>query len=99
MSAYLPGPLTYFVGNADGKGLVRIETAAESPLAGEHVASLTRNRESDAAEIVRRWNAHETLLTTLESLLPHSPGDGAIRISATKRNAIKAAIALGRSDE
>lgn len=45
---YTPGPWDYFVGNANGRGLVRIETAHNAPVAGVHVASMTRGAESEA---------------------------------------------------
>lgn len=55
------GPITLFVGNAKGGGLIRIEAAHDSPEAGEHIASLTRGRkrEADAAMLVAGWNALE----------------------------------------
>ncbi|TPK42266.1 MULTISPECIES: hypothetical protein [unclassified Mesorhizobium] len=45
---HTPGPWDYFVGNANGRGLVRIETANDAPVAGIHIASMVRGTESEA---------------------------------------------------
>jgi hypothetical protein len=52
----LEGDLTYFVGNANGRGLIRIEVAGT----GEHIASMPRGTASEAraAQIVSRFNSH-----------------------------------------
>lgn len=46
--------LNYFVGNANGRGLIRIEVEGT----GEHVASMPRGKMSEAyaKEMVERWN-------------------------------------------
>lgn len=63
-----PGALDYFVGNANGRGLIRIEACSESPEAGDHIASLTRTakNEANAKHIVLCWNTHEELVEALE---------------------------------
>ena len=46
---HTPGPWTYFVGNANGRGLIRVEvcgTASEN--CGHHIASFTRGHENEA---------------------------------------------------
>lgn len=49
MSGHTPGPWTYFVGNANGRGLIRIETAHDAkPVAGVHIASMARGGVSEA---------------------------------------------------
>ena len=64
-------PWTYFVGNACGRGLVRVEAASDSQSAGEHVASLTRGPVSvaNANYIVRACNAHADLVAALKRLM------------------------------
>lgn len=63
MSAHTPGPWDYFVGNSDGRGLIRVETSASAPAAGVHVASLTRGATSEAN--ARLIAAAPALLTAL----------------------------------
>lgn len=41
------GPYDYFVGNANGRGLIRIECGNESADAGEHIASMPRGEKSE----------------------------------------------------
>lgn len=55
------GPLTYFVGNSDGRGLIRIETDLRAPVAGIHICSMPRGAQSEAnaEEMVRRWNGYD----------------------------------------
>ncbi|HXE09583.1 MAG TPA: hypothetical protein VN612_16895 [Acidobacteriaceae bacterium] len=49
MNGHTPGPWTYFVGNANGRGLIRIETAHDAkPVAGVHIASMARGGVSKA---------------------------------------------------
>lgn len=48
MSAHTPGPWDFFVGNANGKGLIRIEGHCDSPEAGHHIASMPRGDVSEA---------------------------------------------------
>jgi hypothetical protein len=62
-----PGPWTCFIGNANGRGLTRIEAAADSPAAGRHIASLTRGRQQEAD--ARLLAAAPELLDMLELLL------------------------------
>ena len=64
--AATPGPLTYFLGNANGRGLVRVETAAEAPTAGAVLATATRDREADVAAMIAARNALPGLLARLE---------------------------------
>lgn len=56
--------LDYFVGNSNGRGLIRIEGHGT----GEHVASAPRGAESEkrVAEVCRRYNCHADLLAALE---------------------------------
>ena len=71
------GPLTYFVGNADGRGLVRVEAAHDSPEAGQHVASLPRGplAKANAAFIIRACNAHDELVAALEGAIAYIGDD------------------------
>jgi len=57
-------PWTYFVGNANGRGLIRIEVEDT----GEHITSMPRGAadEANAAHIVRCVNAHPRLVAALE---------------------------------
>lgn len=45
---HTPGPWDWFVGNSNGRGLIRIERGSEAPDAGGHIASLTRGAENEA---------------------------------------------------
>jgi hypothetical protein len=45
---HTPGPWDYFVGNANGRGLIRVETACQAPVAGVHITSLARGVQSEA---------------------------------------------------
>lgn len=47
-------------------GAVRILTDQGIQIAGCYVPGTERNNEADAAEIVRRWNAHAALVAALE---------------------------------
>ncbi len=60
-----PVKLCYFVGNANGRGLVRIEIDGSEENAGFHIASMTRGKESWAAEMVDRWNCHGDMIAAL----------------------------------
>lgn len=65
-------PWNYFVGNANGRGLIRIEVDGSHPTeAGEHIASMPRGKKSErrAALIVRAVNCHEDLVKALETCL------------------------------
>lgn len=66
---HTPGPWTYFVGNADGRGLIRIEVDRSADGAGTHIASMQRGTQSEAnaAFIVRACNAHDGLVAALET--------------------------------
>jgi hypothetical protein len=59
--------LDYFVGNANGRGLIRIEIEGT----GEHIASMPRGRTSEewAAKITHRYNAHDALVAALEGVI------------------------------
>ena len=66
-----PGPLDVFFGNGNGRGLIRIETAAQCESgAGEHIASLARGKrfEAYALELVKRFNTHDATQAELTSL-------------------------------
>ena len=41
------GPWTCFVGNANGRGLIRIESSSESPIPGKHICSMPRGEISE----------------------------------------------------
>lgn len=62
--AQTPIPWTYFVGNTNGRGLIRIEVDGT----GEHIASMPRGAisEARAAFIVRAVNSHAALIEALE---------------------------------
>lgn len=64
-----PEQLDCFVGNANGRGLIRLEGYQT----GVHIASMPRGAQSEAyaAEICRRYNAHANLLAALENLLTY----------------------------
>lgn len=67
---YTALPWTYFVGNANGRGLIRIEGDISSEEAGHHIASMARGAvsEANAAFIVRACNSHNDLLEALRGL-------------------------------
>jgi hypothetical protein len=46
LRGHTPGPYAVFVGNANGRGLIRIETDASAPIAGVHIASMPRGEQS-----------------------------------------------------
>lgn len=48
MSDHTKGPWDYFVGNANGRGLIRIEASHLSDDGGHHIASMPRGKESEA---------------------------------------------------
>lgn len=54
--------LTYFIGNANGRGLIRIEDADT----GEHIASLTRDQHARAKSLTHRYNCHDELVAALK---------------------------------
>jgi hypothetical protein len=81
------GPLDYFVGNANGRGLIRIETGPGAKVAGEHIASLTRTKQNEAYAdaLVFRFNEYgalrslaRDLANALDGLLAGVHGDGYI---------------------
>jgi hypothetical protein len=45
---FTAGPWDYFVGNANGRGLVRVEAAISSDDAGEHICSFPRGSKGEA---------------------------------------------------
>lgn len=60
------GPWDYFVGNANGRGLIRVEAAISSDDAGEHICSFPRGPKGEAhAALVSETGTvtHETGLT------------------------------------
>jgi len=63
---HIEGELDCFFGNANGRGLTRIEVMG----IGHHVASMPRGpiSEATALEICRRWNAHADLLAELQRM-------------------------------
>lgn len=92
MSKPTPGPFTYFVGNSNGRGLIRIETAHDAPIAGIHIASMPRGSQSkaNAAFLVHTANCHAELLATLKFVNEHCQLYGA---ADAAREKIDAAIA------
>ena len=64
---HTPTPWDYFKGNANGKGLIRIESGIDARPSGVHISSLTRSEENEAnAElIVIAVNNHKNLVETL----------------------------------
>jgi len=64
---HVDGELTYFVGNANGRGLIRIEVAGT----GEHVASMPRGQKSEvyAKLITNRYNSHSAQQAKVEGLV------------------------------
>lgn len=73
-----PGPWDCFVGNANGRGLVRIETSGDAPAAGVHIASLPRGPQAEAngeyiyavdpPTVLRLISALETARADVENL-------------------------------
>ena len=63
-AVHTPGPWDYFVGNANGRGLIRIEAGNDSGKAGHHIASMPRGAESEsnADLICKAVNSHEFML-------------------------------------
>lgn len=61
---HIPESLAVFVGNANGRGLIRIEEENT----GKHIASAPRGEESEKIifEIARRYDLHTELLEALE---------------------------------
>ncbi len=55
--------LNVFVGNANGRGLIRLEIENT----GKHIASMPRGSASEeyALEIMNRWNTHDELVSAL----------------------------------
>lgn len=64
-----PTPWDMFVGNANGKGLIRIEAGCDSEEPGRHIASMPRGAisEANAWLIVEAVNAHAVLVEALQS--------------------------------
>jgi hypothetical protein len=63
---HTPRPWNYFVGDANGRGLIRIEQHNT----GEHIASMLRNEASEAN--ARLIAAAPDLLAALQGLLTHA---------------------------
>lgn len=57
------GPFDYFVGNANGRGLIRIEAAHNSPDAGEIIATMVRGKRSEinASLLAASWEMRALL--------------------------------------
>lgn len=71
---FTAGPWDYFVGNADGRGLIRIEVSGEAPKnCGQHIASMPRGAESEAN--ARLIAAAPELLEVVEILVEAEFGD------------------------
>lgn len=66
---HAPGPWDYFVGNANGRGLIRIEQSGT----GQHIASMQRGAVSGAN--ARLIAAAPDLLAALEELADAFKGD------------------------
>jgi hypothetical protein len=66
-----PVPWDYFVGDANGRGLIRIEAGNASEDAGHHIASMPRGAvsEANAALIVKAVNSHEALVRALQKIV------------------------------
>lgn len=47
LGQHTPGPWDFFIGNTNGRGLIRIEASIDSPAAGTHIASLARGKISE----------------------------------------------------
>lgn len=64
-------PFCYFVGNGNGRGLIRIEADNLSADAGQHIASMPRGdaSEATAAFIVRACNSHDDLLAAMKEIV------------------------------
>jgi len=64
-------PWEYFKGNANGKGLIRIESGIDARPSGIHIASLTRTPENEANAdfIITACNAHEDLVSVAQKAL------------------------------
>jgi hypothetical protein len=56
--------LNVFMGNSNGRGLVRIEEYGT----GKVIATLTRNHQNQANLIMHRYNTHTELVTALEQI-------------------------------
>lgn len=69
--AHTPGPWTYFVGNANGRGLIRVEVCGSAPEnCGHHIASLTRGAGNEAN--ARLMAAAPAMLIALQEIIRES---------------------------
>lgn len=91
------GPWDYFVGNANGRGLIRIEAHCDSVEAGKHIASMPRGADSEAnaSFIVLACNSHYSLVEAITELLATHPAAyrDANKIDNRTDNAVKIAKA------
>lgn len=93
MSKHTPGPWDYFVGNANGRGLIRIEGEGT----GEHIASMPRGAVSESN--ARLIAAAPDLLAALEDLVGYAAAEIGIPPNEAVGGAFKqarAAIAKAR---
>jgi hypothetical protein len=104
--AFTAGPWDYFVGNANGRGLIRVEAAVSSDDAGEHICSFPRGPKGEAhAALVAEAGtvAHETGLTPrqlaerckeLEAALTFTQSDPCfVLLGSVTKDEVRAAIA------
>lgn len=63
---HTPGNLDVFVGNADGRGLIRLEIRGT----GQHIASMPRGAQSeaDAARLSLCWDMHDEMKEALRKI-------------------------------
>lgn len=104
MSKHTATPWDYFVGNANGRGLVRIEAASESADAGSHIASMARGAvsEANAAHIVRCVNNFDALVEALKLIAAQDQGCGGRVTEAeawrSAQSIARAALSAARSE-
>lgn len=77
------GPWTCFVGNANGRGLIRIESSSESPIPGKHICSMPRGgiSEQNAQLIAAAPELYEAL-KEMYKICDMSPDDAPHRVKA-----------------
>lgn len=88
------GRLDVFVGNADGRGLIRLEIQGT----GQHIASMPRGKQSeaDAMRLSSCWNLHDEMAKALRNVCSlFGPNE---RLSGDFQYAVEARAILAKLD-
>jgi hypothetical protein len=67
--SHTSGPWDWFIGNANGRGLIRVETSIDAAVSGKHICSMPRGTESE--DNARLIAAAPELLEALKQLSSH----------------------------